>query len=150
ENLIGGAAMQFLFAGFETTGTTISFALYELAMNRSVQERLREEIRSLCGGKNKISYEMISQMGYLDMVLKETLRKYPALPFLDRRSKASYKVPGSDLVIDKGVNVYISSIGLHYDENYFPNPYKFDPERFASKQNPWVYMPFGNGPRKCI
>lgn len=91
---------------------------------------------------------------YLDMVVAETLRKYPPLPFLDRLTKENYKLPNSDLVIEKGTPVFISMTGLHYDPEYFPDPDKYDPERFSEankksrKQS--VYIPFGDGPHICI
>lgn len=91
---------------------------------------------------------------YLDMVVSESLRKYPPLPFLDRVTTAEYKVPNSDLVLEKGTPIYIPMLGMHYDPEYFPNPDVFDPERFSeeNKKNrkPFVYMPFGLGPHSCI
>jgi len=91
---------------------------------------------------------------YLDMVVSETLRKYPPLPFLDRVATSTYKVPNSNVVVEKNTPVYISMLGVHYDPEYFPDPDKFDPERFneENKRNipSCVYFPFGEGPRACI
>lgn len=91
---------------------------------------------------------------YLDMVISETLRMYPPLGYLNRLATQTYKVPEFNLVIEKGTPVYISMLGLHYDPEYFPNPSKFDPERFneENKRNrpPCVYFPFGEGPHACI
>lgn len=91
---------------------------------------------------------------YLDMVVSETLRKYPPLPFLDRVAVSDYKVPGTDLVIEKGTPLYIPMFGLHYDPEYFPESQKYDPERFneenKNKIPSCVYMPFGEGPHNCI
>lgn len=91
---------------------------------------------------------------YLDMVVKETLRKYPPLPFLDRVAMHDYGLPGTELVIEKGTPVYIPMLGLHYDPEYFPNPEKYDPERFTEenkhKRPAYVYMPFGEGQHNCI
>lgn len=88
------------------------------------------------------------------MVVSETLRMYPILPFLDRVATDTYKVPNSDLIIEKGTPIYISMLGMHYDPEYFPNPDKFDPERFSeeNKRNipSCVYLPFGDGPHACI
>ncbi|KAM0734447.1 Cytochrome P450 6k1 [Formica fusca] len=79
---------------------------------------------------------------------------YPLLGYLNRMPNETYKVPDFDLVIEKGTPVYISMLGLHYDPEYFPNPNKFDPERFneENKRNrpPCVYFLFGDGPRACI
>lgn len=76
------------------------------------------------------------------------------LPFLDRRTLNDYPIPESDLVIEKGTPVLIPMVGLHYDDRYFPDPEKYDPERFSEENNaripPFAYLPFGGGPRLCI
>ena len=88
------------------------------------------------------------------MVVSESLRKYPAVAYMDRISLADYKVPNSDLVIEKGTPIFISIMGLHYDSRYFPNPEKYDPLRFTeeakSNRPSFAYLPFGGGPRGCI
>lgn len=87
------------------------------------------------------------------MFFSETLRKYPALPFLDRTCNKRYQIPGTDVIIEKGVVLYISMLGLHYDPKYFPEPETFNPDRFAGNSEnivPYSYLPFGLGPRNCI
>lgn len=88
------------------------------------------------------------------MVVSETLRRYPPLAFLDRVCLADYKVPDSDLVLEKGTPVYVPMMGLHNDPEYFPEPEKYDPERFTDenkqKRPNFVYFPFGEGPHTCI
>ncbi|XP_076618276.1 cytochrome P450 6k1-like [Colletes latitarsis] len=154
DDLVAQAAV-FFTGGFETSSTTMSFTLYELALNMEIQRTLRKEILdALEESGGKITYEMITSLPYLDMVVSETLRMYPPLGFLDRVSNAEYKVPNSDLVIEKGTPVYISMIGMHYDPEYFPEPNKFDPDRFTDenkqKRPNFVYFPFGEGPHICI
>lgn len=63
-------AGQFFMAGFETTGSTISFALYELSLNPSVQNKLREEIQSVISNHRDLTYEALQEMKYLDMTIK--------------------------------------------------------------------------------
>lgn len=96
----------------------------------------------------------VLSLPYLDMVVSETLRMYPTLPFLDRVTMQTYKMPNSDLILEKGTPIYISMLGMHFDPEYFPDPHKFDPERFneENKRNrpSCVYFPFGDGPRACI
>lgn len=91
---------------------------------------------------------------YLDMVVSETLRMYPPLGYLNRITVEPYKIPNSNFVLEKDTPVYISMLGMHYDPEYFPNPEKFDPERFSeeNKRNipSCVYFPFGEGPHACI
>lgn len=77
------------------------------------------------------------------------------VPVLERHCNTHYTlIPENALVINKGTTVFISTLSLHYDPQYFPNPKKFDPERFSEAnkndiQN-FVYLPFGEGPRNCI
>lgn len=86
----------------------------------------------------------------------ETLRKYPTLPFLNRECTQDYKIPGTDVVLKKGVGIHISLLGLHFDEKYYPEPEKFIPERFNEENSSGKniinrpYLPFGDGPRTCI
>ncbi|KAB0797624.1 hypothetical protein PPYR_08617 [Photinus pyralis] len=147
-------AAQFFAAGFETVSATMSFTLYELCLNHEIQNKLREEIQSTMMQYETMSYEAIQSMKYLHMVVCETLRKYPVLPFLDRMTMSDYKIPNSKTIIEKGTPVYIPLFALHCDPEYFPNPDLFDPERFSSenksKLQNFVYIPFGDGPRNCI
>ncbi|XP_046744632.1 cytochrome P450 6k1-like [Diprion similis] len=154
DSLVASAAL-FLSAGFETSSTIMAFGLYELAIHLDVQSKLREEINNaLANSGGDITYEMINGLPYLDKVVSETLRKYPSLPFLDRMANADYEVQETGLVIEKGTPVYISLLGMHYDPEYYPEPNKFDPERFSDKNRDkiprYAYLPFGIGPRSCI
>lgn len=154
DNLLAQAAI-FFTAGFETSSTTTAFALYELALQPDLQNTLRKEIvEALDKSGGKITYDLIMTSTYLDMVVSETLRMYPPLGYLNRMPNEAYKVPDSDFVIEKGTPIYIPMLGLHYDPEYFPNPDKFDPERFneENKRNrpACVYFPFGEGPHNCI
>jgi len=73
---------------------------------------------------------------------------------LSRECSKPYKIPGTDTVLEKGVLVFIPVTALHYDSKYYPEPDKFDPERFSEEENQkrrhYVYLPFGEGPRICI
>nr|CAD7398205.1 unnamed protein product [Timema poppensis] len=148
-------AFVFLAAGFETSSTTTTFALYELSLNLDIQNKLRHEIITVLEKHDrKITYDAMMEMNYLDMVVSETLRKYPALPFLDRNVQVDYKIPGTNDILEKGTTVFIPTFGIHYDPEYYPNPEKFDPERFSAKNKndipKYAYLPFGEGPRNCI
>ncbi|KAK5646917.1 hypothetical protein RI129_005381 [Pyrocoelia pectoralis] len=145
-------AMQFFSAGFETVGAAISFTLYELSLYPEIQRKLRLEIKNAVAGCSKIDYSVIMCMRYLHMVVQETLRKYPSLPFLERECAESYIIPEENLVLEPKTPVYIPLLGLHYDPEYFPDPEKYDPERFTNEDvcNSFQYLPFGDGPRGCI
>lgn len=84
----------------------------------------------------------------------ETLRKYPSLVNLNRIAKQNYTVPGTDIVIEKGTPVIIPAYAIQMDPEYYPNPEKFDPDRFSSEEkmnrDSMTWLPFGDGPRNCI
>lgn len=156
---IAAQALLFFFAGFETVSTNLSFMAYELAINEDIQNKLIEEIDEIiqnCNGD--VTYEIILKIKYLDMVISETLRKWSS-PFVDRLCVKDFviepKVDGEkEIVVEKGVGILIPIYGFHMDPRYFPEPDRFDPERFSeeNKKNivPYSYMPFGIGPRNCI
>jgi cytochrome P450 len=84
----------------------------------------------------------------------ETLRYYPPAGVTDRNVTQDYKIPGTDYILKKGGAIQIPIAGLHHDSEYWPQPEKFDPERFSlenkAKINQYAYLPFGQGPRNCI
>lgn len=82
------------------------------------------------------------------------MRKYPPVPVLHRICKNDYKIPDTDLTLPKNTEVKIAVLAMHHDETYFPNPQKFDPDRFSDENKHniphYAYLPFGKGPRNCI
>lgn len=153
-------AMIFFFAGFETTSIMMSMMAYELAVNQDIQDRLIKEIDNhLQDTDGKITYEGINKLKYLDMVLSEVLRKWPPLPSTDRVAVKPFTIEPSlpsekPLHIPTGTICWIPIYGLQHDPKYYPNPSKFDPERFneenRSKINQYAYTTFGGGPRNCL
>jgi len=89
-----------------------------------------------------------------NVTLTETLRKYPPLTCLNRECTKDYPIPGTHVTLEKGTQVIIPVEALQHDPQYFPEPDKFDPERFSeetkSGRHHYVYLPFGEGPRICI
>ncbi|KAI4458223.1 cytochrome p450 [Holotrichia oblita] len=148
-------AFIFYLGGFETTSTTLSFLLYELGGNQEVQDKLRKEVFDVLQRHgNQITYDALSEMKYMDMVVNETLRKYPPLRVLIRVCNQDYHVPGSETTIKKGIKVIVPINSIQYDPEYYPNPEVFDPDRFTEenkkKRHPFTFIPFGEGPRICI
>ncbi|XP_041673819.1 probable cytochrome P450 6t1 [Drosophila eugracilis] len=151
-----------LLAGFDTSSSTITFAVYELARNPSIQSRLRTELRKALQSSpdHRISCDTVNALAYLRQVVDEVLRLYPPTAFLDRccNSREGYDLSawnnGLPFKLHAGTPVYISVLGLHRNPQYWPNPEIFDPERFSSEQrqqhHPMTYLPFGAGPRGCI
>ncbi|KAF2882933.1 hypothetical protein ILUMI_23238 [Ignelater luminosus] len=152
---ITAQAFIFFAAGFETSSTTLSFCLYELSLNKYIQDKLRNEIsEALKTHNDNLTYEAIMDMKYLGQVVDETLRKYPPVSFITRRCVKDYIIPDTNIKIEKGIEVIVPIMGLHYDPEYYPEPEKFSPERFSDEEKqkrlPFTYLPFGEGPRICI
>ncbi|EAT33065.1 AAEL014678-PA [Aedes aegypti] len=149
---VAAQAHVFFLAGFETSSTTMSFCLYELAKHPEIQRRVQAEIDSVTAlHDGKLTYDSINDMRYLECCIDETLRKYPPVPVLNRECTQDYKVPGMDFTIEKGTAIVLQIAGMQHDPQYYPDPMQFKPERF---QDPEVkskpYAPFGDGPRVCI
>lgn len=73
------------------------------------------------------------------------------MPFLDRTCTITYKLPNTNATIEKGTSILVPLMGLHYDPRVFPDPERYDPERFRRNDfDPLYYLPFGAGPRLCI
>ncbi|PSN55897.1 Cytochrome P450 6a2 [Blattella germanica] len=151
---ITAQVMIFFTGGFETSSNVMSFCLYELAMNLDIQGKLRQEITSVLEKHGSVTYEAVNEMKYLNQVISESLRKYPPVSLLNRDCNKPYKIPGTDYTVEKGTQVVVPVLGLHKDATYYPDPEKFDPERFSNeeifKRHHYVYLPFGEGPRICI
>nr|XP_029730817.1 probable cytochrome P450 6g2 isoform X2 [Aedes albopictus] len=161
-DILVAQAATFYMASFETTSSVLSFTLYELTKNPEIQQRLREEIRN-CIQKHgqDLPYEcLVNEMPYLGMVISEAARLYPVLPFIERQCSlpagaTGYKLePFHDFVVPNKMPVLVPIYAIHRDPKYFPDPLRFNPERF-SKENidsivPCSYMPFGVGPRTCL
>uniref|UniRef100_A0A3B3Y8V9 unspecific monooxygenase n=1 Tax=Poecilia mexicana TaxID=48701 RepID=A0A3B3Y8V9_9TELE len=141
-------SMIFIFAGYETSSSSLTFLAYNLATNPEIMRKLQEEIDSTFPNK----YQPLMEMDYLDSVINESLRLFPIAPRLERVAKASVEING--LVIPKDMVVLVPTWPLHRDPEIWPEPEKFKPERFSKKNkediDPYTYMPFGVGPRNCI
>lgn len=156
-NEIAAQAFIFWLAGFETSSTTMGFCLYELAKNQDIQDRVRKEIDNvLAEHKGEVTYESINDLKLLELCIDETLRLYPPVFNLIRKCTKEWKLPGTDIVIEKGVGVAIPAFAMQRDPKYYPNPEQFQPERFNAENSAGKtfvnrpYMPFGEGPRVCI
>ncbi|XP_037728455.1 probable cytochrome P450 6w1 [Drosophila subpulchrella] len=159
DYLVAQAAI-FQTAGFETSSSTMTLTLYELARNVALQDRLRQEIADFFGDEDHVSYERIQEMPYLSQVVNETLRMYPIVGYIER--ECSQPADGERFTLDPfhnmevphGMPIYMSTLAVHRDPHYWPDPDKFDPERFSPANrynlNMDAYMPFGIGPRNCI
>ncbi|KAL0895289.1 hypothetical protein ABMA27_011436 [Loxostege sticticalis] len=154
DELMAAQAFFFFIAGADTGANTMHFTLLELASNPDVLKKLHEEIDKKFQETNELSCDVIENLVYLEMVLSETLRKYPPIGVLSRKCTRDTVLPVGNLKVEKGVSVITPVYAIHRDETIYPNPDKFDPERFtpsnAANIPAFGYMPFGEGKRICI
>ncbi|XP_075831507.1 cytochrome P450 3A6-like [Microtus pennsylvanicus] len=145
-------SITFIFAGYDTTSTTLSFIMYLLATHPDVQKKLQHEIDLALPKKAPATYEALLEMEYLDMVVSEAMRLYPVANRVSRINKKDVEING--ILIPKGTVVIMPVYALHQDPKYWPEPEQFRPERFSKENkdriNPCTYLPFGYGPRSCI
>ncbi|XP_031763049.2 cytochrome P450 6k1-like isoform X2 [Galleria mellonella] len=153
EDMLVSQAAIFLQGGFDTSASTLTFMTYEVAHQPQIQEKLYKEILNASEKYTKEEFNSIilsNGLTYMNCVINETLRKYPVMGWLDRIAANDYQID-SKLTITAGTPVYVNTVGMHYDPKYFPQPEKFDPDRFLHGDvEPFTYMPFGEGPRVCI
>lgn len=146
----------FLLAGFETTSSLITQAIYLLSLYRECQDKLYAEIQKVTGGDTEVEvdYETLHGMPYLDAVISETLRLYSPLFRLDRTASADYFEEETGIKIPKGVSISVPIWAVHMDPEFYPEPQVFRPERFLPENKsqlvPYTWLPFGIGPRNCI
>ncbi|XP_022824780.1 cytochrome P450 6B1-like [Spodoptera litura] len=154
DMVISANAFIIFLGGFETTSSTLAFLFLELAANQQVQEKMREEIRQVVDKhEGKITYELLQELVYMEMVIQETLRLYPPFPSIQRMCTKEYTIPDTNIVVERGTIVLFPTLGIQRDEQYFENASAFIPERWSEgspQPPPGVYMPFGDGPRYCI
>ena len=171
--------MTMLVAGHETTAAVLTWALFELVKNPDAMKKIQDEIDSVVGDRQP-TYEDIEKLEYTRLVVAETLRMYPEPPLLIRRCRTEDNLPkgcGREATVIRGMDIFLVLYNIHRDERFWPEPDKFDPERWLrSYKNPecpewegynpdlwrgkvlypneisadFAYLPFGGGARKCV
>ena len=144
----------FIFGGLDTSSTVLLWTIYLLGKYPEVQKKLQEEVDDVLPSVSDqfISYEHLKDLQYMNLVLKEAMRLYPPVPVLGRTTETDYVVDNK--LIPKGVDVLILVHFIHRNPDVWPDPNKFDPQRFsidqASERSPFAYIPFSAGSRNCI
>lgn len=144
-------ALTLFLAGHETTATALTWTWYLLSSHPEIEERMRLEIAEVLSGRLP-GYQDLPNLRYTEMVFAEALRLYPPAWSLGRMARESVRV--GDYMVPEGSICLLSPYVMHRTPAYFPDPERFDPERFTAeaKQNrpKFAYFPFGAGPRVCI
>ena len=138
---------------YETTAACLMFTSYLLASNPHVQEKLQAEIDQFFPSPDiTASYDTVTELQYLQQVVSESLRIYPITAHVGRWAARETTIEGK--TIPRNCAVSAAVWVLHHDKAFWPEPWTFDPERFAPENRDKIvemtYMPFGAGPRNCI
>ncbi len=144
--------MTFLMmAAHDTTTSTLTSFTYELARNPGWQDRIREECMAY--GPEAPGFDDLESLPSLTFAMRETLRRYPPLPVMPRTSTRAFEWGGYR--IPEGVMVVVSPIHTHHMEEWWPDPDRWDPERFSParaehERHSHCWIPFGGGRHMCI
>ncbi|XP_053951150.1 probable cytochrome P450 12e1, mitochondrial [Anastrepha ludens] len=153
-------ALDMMVAGIDTTSSTLTGLLLCIAKNPDKQQKLFEEIKQILPQKDsQLKIENMQNLPYLRTCIKEAMRLYPILPGTVRRLPSDVVLSGYR--IPAGTDISIGANLLMRDERYVPQPDKFIPERWLRNDksaqalegqisNPFLYVPFGFGPRSCV
>jgi cytochrome P450 len=145
-------AVTLFNAGHDSTSAALAWTCYFIARYPGVQERLRNELEAVLGGR-AATFEDLPRLAFADMVVKESLRIYPPTSALfTRRALTEVEIGGYQLA--RGSLVAISPYVTQRDPRWFPEPERFDPDRFGADRArdipEYAYFPFGAGPHVCV
>lgn len=145
--------MTLFLAGHETTANALSWTWLLLGQHPEVEEKLDEELRRVLAGRAPTASDL-PRLTYTDMVLREAMRLYPPVWVIGRRALAPFRMGEYELPAE--TNVLMSQLITHRDARYFPEPERFDPDRWnpsdprSAALPRFAYFPFGGGPRVCV
>jgi cytochrome P450 len=142
-----------LFAGHDTTTTTFTFLAHELGRNPPARRAVEDELARVLGGRTPTAADLDGRtLPVLERTLKETLRRYPPAWVGPRRTTRDVTLGG--VPIPAEIGVHYSSWATHHLPRLYPDPFRFDPDRFLREREsalpPGAYVPFGGGSRMCL
>lgn len=151
EQSLRDQVITIFLAGYETVANSLSWTWYLLSQNAECERRFHAEIDRELRGKVP-SFEDVPRLRYIEMVLAESMRLYPPAWAMGRRARNDFSL--GDFFLPAKTTVLISQFVTHRDPRFFPDPLRFDPERFTSeakaRRAKFTYFPFGAGFRQCI
>jgi cytochrome P450 len=143
--------MTIFLAGHETTAMNLTWTWYLLSQHPAVVAQLQAEVEQVLGGRAATVADL-PNLPYTEMVVKEAMRLYPPAPAVGREPIADTELGGYPLPEKALLN--LSIFAMHRSARYYPEPERFDPERFSDEREKeipkYAYLPFGAGPRVCI
>jgi cytochrome P450 len=143
--------LTLLLAGHETTANALTFAWWLLAQHPDAAAKLYEEVTAVLQGRLPTASDL-EGLRYTRMVFSEALRLYPPAWIIGRQALADHAIGG--YTIPAGASIMLSPWAMHHDARYYPDPYRFDPERWtpaAQAARPkYSFFGFGAGSRVCI
>jgi cytochrome P450 len=151
EQSLRDQVITIFLAGYETVANALSWTWYLLSQNPECERRFHHEIDRELQGRLP-AYDDVSRLRYVEMVLAESMRLYPPAWAMGRYARSDFHL--GDFFLPAKTTVLMSQFITHRDARFFPDPLRFDPERFTSearsRRTKLTYFPFGAGVRQCI
>jgi len=151
ERSLRDQVITIFLAGYETVANALSWTWYLLSQNPDCEQRMHAEIDRQLQGRTA-GYEDLPRLRYVEMVLAEAMRLYPPAWAMGRYARNDFQL--GDYFLPANTTVLISQFITHRDPRFFPDPLRFDPERFTAetkmRRTKFTYFPFGAGFRQCI
>lgn len=129
---------SFMIAGHETTSMTMTWTVLLLAKHQEYQERAREEIRRVLGGKEEVTFQDVKEMSFLDNCIKESMRLHPAIITANRETNEDMKIGPYD--IPKNTKVQLDIASIHRNEKYWKDPDRYNPDRFDDETGTFSFI----------
>ncbi|EDW03400.1 probable cytochrome P450 310a1 [Drosophila grimshawi] len=150
-------AEDLLHSALDSIASTLTLTLYEIVQQPLIVEKLQVEIKELDLVHGQLQFEQLEELRYMDMCLRETLRKYPPLPIIERICRKTFKLPNTKFSIEEGKTLMVPLLAIQRDEKYFGEPLKYKPLRFlhdksekTSEQRRTALVGFGLGSAQCV
>ena len=151
EQQLRDETMTLFLAGHETTAHTLTWTWYLLAQHPEVRSKVQQEVDAVLGDR-PATFNDLPQLPYIERVVTESMRVCPPVWAIDRSALHDVNIRG--IHIPQRARVVMSQYVLHHDPRWYPDPERFDPDRWTPEMKAalpkFAYFPFGGGPRLCV